>query len=111
MRQSRWRLPGAPPQPMRSRRRRCWRRFWPMGAAFFAFALMAERRKLTTEAQGRKSIYYLAGLAEGAETIVIFALMMVFPEAFPALAYGFACLVAISAGARLVEGLKLLGRP
>src|SRR5262245_22619488 len=40
------------------------------GSAFLAFSVLAERRGLETRRQGEKSIYYLAGLAEGFETIV-----------------------------------------
>src|SRR4029453_12749984 len=39
------------------------------GSAFLAFSTMAEKRGITTTRQGRKSIYYLAGIAEGFETI------------------------------------------
>jgi hypothetical protein len=37
------------------------------GCAFLAFTVMAQRRGLATADQGQKSIYYLAGLAEGSE--------------------------------------------
>lgn len=76
--------------------------FLANGSAFLAFALMAERRKLTTSAQGRKSIYYLAGLAEGAETIAVFVLFCLFPASFPWLAAAFAALCLVSAAARIV---------
>src|SRR5262245_33342796 len=42
------------------------------GSSFLAFAAVAARRGIATEARGRKSIYYLGGLTEGAETIVAF---------------------------------------
>ena len=35
------------------------------GSAFLAFSVMAEKRGLVTARQGQKSIYYLAGMAEG----------------------------------------------
>lgn len=76
--------------------------FLANGSAFLAFALMADRRKLTTEAQGRKSIFYLAGLAEGAETIVFFCLMLIWPQWFAPLAYVFAGLTLASALGRVV---------
>ena len=78
------------------------------GSAFLAFALMAERRRLTTEAQGRKSLYYLAGLAEGAETIAVFVAMSIWPQLFPWLALGFAALCLVSAAARIAAGWHML---
>ena len=39
------------------------------GSAFLAFSVLAERRGMRTIRQGHKSIYYLAGIAEGFETI------------------------------------------
>lgn len=82
--------------------------FLANGSAFLAFALMAERRKLTTSAQGRKSIYYLAGLAEGAETIAVFVLFCLFPASFPWLAVTFAALCLVSAAARVVLAWRAL---
>jgi phosphatidylglycerophosphate synthase len=76
------------------------------GAAFLAYAAIAAKRGLTTTAQGPKSIYYLAGLAEGAETIAVFCAMCLWSSAFPALAYAFAALCAASALARLMIGLR-----
>jgi phosphatidylglycerophosphate synthase len=71
------------------------------GATFLAFALMAERLKLTTDAQGKKSIYYLAGLAGGTETIIVFVAFCLVPTWFPLLAVAFAALCFVSAGARI----------
>lgn len=82
--------------------------FLANGAAFLSFALMAERRGLTSDKQGLKSLYYVAGLAEGAETIAVFALLCLFPAAFPWLAAAFAALCALSAIARIILGWRLL---
>lgn len=76
--------------------------FYLNGTAFLAFAILAARRGLETTAQGRKSIYYLAGLAEGAETIAAFVLMCLLPQWFAAIAYVFAAICVVSAGARVV---------
>ena len=81
--------------------------FLANGAAFLAFAVMAERRKLTTSAQGQKSLYYVAGLAEGAETIAAFVAMCLWPAAFPGIAFIFAGVCALSAAARLVLGWRV----
>jgi len=72
------------------------------GAAFLAFAIMAEKRALTTRAQGLKSLYYLAGLMEGGETIVFFVAFCLFPGWFAVLACVFAALCLASALGRIV---------
>ena len=78
------------------------------GAAFLAFTLMAERHRISTEAQGRKSFYYLTGLAEGGETIAFFVAFCVFPQFFPWLAALFGCLCLASAAGRILAAGKLL---
>lgn len=82
--------------------------FCANGAAFLAFALMAERRGLTTQAQGVKSLYYLTGLAEGTETVIALAAFCLFPAAFPLLAVIFAAMCTVSAAARIALGWRLL---
>jgi phosphatidylglycerophosphate synthase len=78
------------------------------GSAFLAFSIMAERRGMVTTRHGQKSIYYLAGIAEGFETICFMVAFCIFPSAFPILALVFATLCWISAVGRLVLGWKLL---
>lgn len=80
------------------------------GTAFLAFAVMAERHGLTTQAQGRKSLYFIAGLAEGAETVVAFVLMCLLPAYFPQIATAFAALCALSGVARIVGAAGRLAR-
>ena len=82
--------------------------FIASGVAFLAFAALAAKRGLETTAQGTKSIYYMAGLAEGAETIAVFAAMMLWPPWFAILACGFATVCAVSAAARIAAALKVL---
>ena len=82
--------------------------FLANGSAFLAFSVLAEKRGLVTAAQGRKSIYYLAGLAEGFETIAFMIVVCVFPAAFPLAAIAFAILCAASAVGRIVLGYRLL---
>ncbi|XWN31481.1 MAG: CDP-alcohol phosphatidyltransferase family protein [Devosia sp.] len=74
--------------------------FYANGATFLAFAAIAAKRGLMTERQGKKSIYYFAGLAEGAETIAVFCAMCLWPSGFWILAFGFAALCFVSAAAR-----------
>jgi len=82
--------------------------FLANGSAFLAFAAVAARKGLVSSPHGPKSIHYLSGLAEGAETIAFFAAFCVLPAAFPVLALIFAVICLISAGARLALGWKLL---
>ncbi|MBG6162479.1 phosphatidylglycerophosphate synthase [Labrenzia sp. EL_195] len=84
--------------------------FYANGSAFLAFAIMAERRGLSTDRQGQKSLYYLGGLAEGTETIALFLLMALLPDWFPVLAWAFAAVCFVSAGARVMIGVKSLDR-
>lgn len=82
--------------------------FYLNGAAFLAFAAMAEKRGLSTSAQGEKSIFYLAGLAEGTETIAVFLAWCLLPTWFPVLATAMAVLTGVSAVARIVIGARVL---
>jgi len=67
------------------------------GVSFLAYAVLAAKRNLQTQAHGKKSFYYNTGLAEGTETIVTFALMCLFPAFFVpiALTYAALCLVTV----------------
>jgi len=75
--------------------------FYVNGASFLAYALLAEKHKLTTEARGRKSIFFTTGLAEATETIAVFAAFCVFPGWFAQLAYVFAAMTFYTAAARI----------
>jgi phosphatidylglycerophosphate synthase len=78
------------------------------GSTFLAYAAIAARRGITTEARGRKSIYYLGGLTEGTETILAFILFCLFPARFPLLAAVFGSLCWTTAVFRISFALKTL---
>lgn len=78
------------------------------GISFLAFAAVAAKRGMTTTAQGQKAIFYLAGLAEGFETIVVFTAMCLWPGAFAPIAFAFAGLCFVSAAGRVVRAVRLL---
>jgi phosphatidylglycerophosphate synthase len=59
------------------------------GSSFLAYSVIAAKRGVTTQAHGPKAIYYLGGLAEGAETIVAFVLICLFPDQFAVIAWIF----------------------
>ena len=79
------------------------------GASFLAFAIMAAKRGLSSEARGRKSLYYLGGLTEGTETILCFALFCLWPNAFTPVAWGFGALCWLTTVARVLTGVRVLG--
>lgn len=49
------------------------------GSSFLAFAAVADKYKLENLDYPHKSFYYLGGLTEGAETILVFVLFCLFP--------------------------------
>lgn len=78
------------------------------GSSFLAFATLAERRGLKSEAHPAKGLYYLGGLTEATETLTCFALMCLFPGRFALWAYGFAALCGLTIVTRLAAGWKAL---
>ncbi|QXT40356.1 CDP-alcohol phosphatidyltransferase family protein [Gymnodinialimonas ceratoperidinii] len=79
------------------------------GTSFLAFSVIAERRGLRAEDYPTKGIYYLGGLAEGAETIVVLAAFCLFPFAFAWIAWAFAAICLITATTRYMAGWKAFG--
>ena len=75
---------------------------------FLAFAIMAEKRGLETDAQGRKSFFYVAGLAEGTETIAFFAIVIIWPGAFIPAAFVYAGIVYVSIIGRVASSYFIL---
>lgn len=75
--------------------------FYVNGATFLAFAALAARRGLSTQARGPKSIYYTTGLAEGSETILVFVALCLWPSWFVLIASVFAGVCLVTAAARV----------
>ncbi len=76
--------------------------------SFLGFAVLAAERGLKTTAQGKKSFFYLGGLAEGTETIAVLALATLVPAWFPVLAYGYAAICALTVFGRIAAAVTLL---
>ncbi|RMH47277.1 MAG: CDP-alcohol phosphatidyltransferase family protein [Alphaproteobacteria bacterium] len=74
------------------------------GSSFLAFAALAAGRGQRAPRFPAKGIYYLGGLTEGFETIAIFVAMCLFPQAFPAIALGFALACAVTTVLRWRQG-------
>ena len=75
--------------------------FMGTGSSFLAFAIMAEKRGISTTIRGTKSLYYLGGLTEGTETIAALALMCLLPEWFSVIAYVFGGLCWLTTASRV----------
>jgi phosphatidylglycerophosphate synthase len=78
------------------------------GTSFLAFAVMAEKRGMETSQQGEKSFFYMAGITEGFETILVLGLMCLVPAQFWLLALAFGTLCWISTLGRVVSAIKVL---
>jgi phosphatidylglycerophosphate synthase len=77
--------------------------FYVNGASFLAYSDLAQKRGLSTDVRGAKSIYFTTGLAEATETLVVFVLACLFPSWFPVLAYLFAVICFYTALARIMQ--------
>ena len=64
--------------------------------SFLAYAALAAKRGVETQAHGPKSFFYSTGLAEGAETILAFVLMCLLPGLVPAVAAVFTGLCVLT---------------
>lgn len=81
--------------------------FYVNGATFLAYAVMAAKHGLTTEARGAKSLYFTTGLAEATETIAVFCLFCLLPGWFVPLAWAFAALTLATAAARIALAMQV----
>ncbi|MDF1608768.1 CDP-alcohol phosphatidyltransferase family protein [Hoeflea sp. YIM 152468] len=77
--------------------------FYVNGASFLAYAVVAEKRGLSTAARGVKSIYFTTGLAEATETFVVFALFCLWPAWFSHVAWVFAAICLYTALSRIIQ--------
>ena len=75
---------------------------------FLAYAIQAEKRGQTTQKQGQKGMYYLSGLAEGAETIGFFVFTLLYPAYFAQAALLFAGFVYLSVIGRFIVSMNEL---
>ncbi len=83
--------------------------FYANGASFLAYAIFAQKRGLTTDQRGEKSLYFTAGLLEGTETIAFFTALCLWPAAFSPLAVAFGALCFITATARILLARRVFG--
>ena len=78
------------------------------GTSFLAFAIFAERRGLTSQLPAKKGFFHIGGLAEGGETIALFAIASLRPDWFEPLAWTAGALCWLTTVVRVRAALKLL---
>jgi phosphatidylglycerophosphate synthase len=75
--------------------------FYFNGSTFLGYAILAEKKKMETRAQGIKSLYYSNGILEGAETIGFFVLICMFSQSFAWMSWVFGALCFATGTLRL----------
>lgn len=83
--------------------------FYVNGTTFLGYSILAERRRMKTEARGAKSLYFTGGLLEGAETIGFFVLICAMPGWFVPAAWVFGALCLVTAGSRVLLARQVFG--
>lgn len=81
--------------------------FMGTGSSFLAFAIFAAKRNLD-EQQGLKGFYYLGGITEGTETILLFVFVCLLPWYFAAAAYVFGALCWLTTVGRIAAAVQRL---
>lgn len=89
--------------------------YYVSGTAFLALSSLLERRGTATATSGEprsdgRSLQFVGGLAEGAETIAAYALLCLLPSYAATIAWWFAAIVAVTAAQRVALGIRLLRR-
>ena len=75
-------------------------------SSFLAFAILAEKHNISTEIRGKKAFYYLGGLTEGAETILLLLAMVTWPSYFVLMAFGFGLLCWVTTITRIYAAYR-----
>lgn len=82
--------------------------FMGTGSSFLAFAIFAAKRRLAPESETSKGFYYLGGITEGTETILLFVLICLLPECFFKAAYIFGALCWLTTIGRIGAAVQRL---
>ncbi len=77
------------------------------GSSFLAFAAIAAKRGIQNSNYPNKSFYFIGGLTEATETIVVFVAMCLWPNYFYVFAYSFSVLCLITIVMRLAWGYRV----
>ena len=74
--------------------------------SFLGFAILAEKHQVMTKIRGKKAFYYLGGLTEGTETILLFLAMLIWPDYFSLMAIVFGILCWVTTGTRIYAAYR-----
>ncbi len=85
--------------------------YYISGTAFLALSSIQERRRATGHADDERSLRFVGGLAEGTETVIVYALFTLLPGHAELIAWVFAAAVIVTAGQRVAEGVRTLRVP
>lgn len=80
--------------------------YYVSGTAFLALSSLFDRH--SQSGNDERSLYFVVGLAEGTETVIVYVLFCVLPGFTALIAWGFAVAVGITAVQRIVIGARLL---
>ena len=80
--------------------------YYVSGAAFLAWSSLAEKRARVVG--DNRSLHFVGGIAEGAETIVVYVLLCVWPSATVEIVWVFTAAVAVTAAA--ADLVRVAGR-
>ena len=78
-------------------------------SSFLAFAILAEKNCISTDIRGKKTFYYLGGLTEGIETILLLLAMVIWPRYFILMAFGFGLLCWVTTITRIYAAYREFG--
>lgn len=79
------------------------------GSSFLAYAIIAAKQNRNHDRQGKKSFYFLTGITEGSETIIVLCLICLFPGWFPQIAAIFGALCLITTFGRVLQARRDFG--
>ena len=75
--------------------------FMGTASSFLGFAILAAKHNIETDIRGKKAFYYLGGVTEGTETILVLCAMVIWPSYFIYFAWGFGLLCWVTTGTRI----------
>lgn len=82
--------------------------YYISGTAFLSLSSLLEKRRAASVMVDERSLRFVGGIAEGAETIVVYALFCLLPADATGIAWGFAAAVGVTAVQRVWIGARLL---
>jgi phosphatidylglycerophosphate synthase len=82
--------------------------YYVNGTAFLAFSSAVTRTGRRTGLEDERSLVFARGLAEGTETVLVHALLVLVPTAMAPIAWTFAAVVAVTVVQRVVTAARLL---